>query len=104
MKTITTQLIAEKKLLSDPKRWTKGYFARDANGIHVGYLSKDAVCWCQMGAGLKIGFNVSSDNIKQLVARMFNHQDVVSFNDAPETTHDDLMKFYDACIKESKRV
>lgn len=104
MKTLTGQLKAERKLLSDPKRWTKGHFARDANGIPTDYYSKTATCWCQMGAAQKIGSNVSATSLKQLVSGMFNYQDDVAFNDAPKTTHKDLMEFYDVCIIHAKNI
>lgn len=34
----------------DSKRWTKGYWARDAEGVRVNLNSPLAVCWCLRGA------------------------------------------------------
>lgn len=42
-------------LLRDPKRWTQGAYARDANGGKVGALNPNAVCWCENGALIKCG-------------------------------------------------
>ena len=43
-------LTAVRELLSDPKRWTQGAMARDAQGNGVGHSSSDAACWCLDGA------------------------------------------------------
>lgn len=105
MKIITTQLIAEKKLLSDPSRWTKGHFARDANGLHIDYLSKNAVCWCQFGAAQKIRATGFCDDTVKMCQRIktdivlsYGFGSSIVFNDHPDTTHEMLMKFYDDCI------
>ena len=109
----TEQLIAEKELLSDPSRWTKGHLARGANGSPISHFSKDAVCWCQLGAAQKIRFTfdlelrpaaISSQFIRNDIARLFGFSCAIGFNDHPDTTHEMLMKFYDECIKESKKV
>lgn len=36
--------------LSDPRRWTRGADARDADGDTVGVRNAAAVCWCLKGA------------------------------------------------------
>lgn len=38
------------ELLSDPARWTRGAWARDARGIPVNVMDPTAVCWCFVGA------------------------------------------------------
>ena len=104
MKTITEQLIAEKELLSDPSRWTKGEVARDSNGKLVETESATAVCWCQLGASMKLQSTWRVLSIKKSISTNYNFFSSLGFNDHPDTTHSDLMKFYDECIKESKRV
>lgn len=47
-------LIAARAVIEDPKHWTTEVAARDAGGEHVGSRSKDAVCWCAYGAGVKV--------------------------------------------------
>lgn len=37
------------ELLSDPKRWTQGDFARDAEGLSTHALDPDATCFCVLG-------------------------------------------------------
>ena len=41
------------ELLSSPEKWTQRSYARDALGGTVQTRSKDAVCWCLVGALLK---------------------------------------------------
>lgn len=49
-KDALTVLRDARELISDPKRWTKGYEARDRRGDTVWAGDKDAVCWCALGA------------------------------------------------------
>ncbi len=85
------------ELLEDPKRWTKGAFARDAKGDEV----KDpgdpsAVCWCLVGA-MSVVYREGSrfvsayERLKDIILEQTG-QHMSSFNDAPETTHEDLMR------------
>lgn len=96
------RLIEEKELLSNPAHWTKGDLARDENGVTIDPYSNKAICWCQAGAEMKIRannwHNITVFTIKDIVARTMSHNSAVLFNDDPNTTHDDLMKFYDECI------
>lgn len=38
------------ELIADPKRWTQGWFARNASGHQVASCADDAACWCFFGA------------------------------------------------------
>jgi len=75
------------KLFSKKKNWTQEAYARNAKGDIVTPLSKDAVCWCLMGAmqkcypSAKKRFRVL-DRIKSLLpgGRM------VCFNDRQDQT------------------
>jgi hypothetical protein len=42
------------ELIADPKRWTQGEFARNADGYGVMIHDADACCWCARGAIRKI--------------------------------------------------
>lgn len=110
MKTITEQLIAEKELLSDPARWTKSAFARDANGRVTMTSARawlddidvlPAVCWCQHGASYQLSSSINTRLLKNMIANTYGFSTAMDFNDAPETTHADLMSFYDVCIAHS---
>lgn len=39
-----------RKLLADPKRWTKGQWAMTSEGTSVSCLADSAACWCLGGA------------------------------------------------------
>lgn len=44
-------LIAAKTVISDEANWTKGSFARDAEGVSLGDgYDNSAVCFCSLGA------------------------------------------------------
>ena len=102
MKTLHEELQDEKDLLSDPARWTKGYFARDSNGYRTAASSKDTICWCQAGASYKFGTQRHARLIKDHVAIIRGFINSIYFNDHEDTTHEMLMEFYDDCIKEAK--
>ena len=42
-------------LIEKPEAWTTSVNARDAAGKMVDALSKDAICWCAIGAFQKLG-------------------------------------------------
>jgi hypothetical protein len=46
MNHIEDTLRAARKLLENPRRWTKNEFARNAQNQGVGSMSEDAVCFC----------------------------------------------------------
>lgn len=43
-------LKAARALIADPKHWTRGTFARDANGEPCASGAVEAVCFCALGA------------------------------------------------------
>ena len=47
-------LIKARDLIADPARWTQGTAARDANQEITEPESEGAVCWCSMGAVMKV--------------------------------------------------
>lgn len=110
MKTLTQELQAEKKLLSDPSRWTKHQFARDANGGWAEPRSNNAACWCQHGASQKLNTSNDALHLKENVVKLFDDNyfcssgHCISFNDSPKTNHSDLMEFYDVCIMHAKNI
>jgi hypothetical protein len=50
MKTVLDVLKKATALLSDPKKWTKGTEARSEKGNAVKPTSRNAVCFCAVGA------------------------------------------------------
>ncbi len=88
--------------------WTKGSFARNRSGRLVLSWHVDAKKWCAMGAlnaeGPPFG-NVQAalDFLSRVLPRNLGSVDV--FNDAPETTKQDVLDLYDRaialCLKEN---
>lgn len=87
-----------KELLADPKKWTKGAFARGAEREPVGSNSTAAECWCLAGAlhfcypynngvtALRLAEAVScqpEDGINCVIAK---------WNDAPDRTHAEVLE------------
>jgi hypothetical protein len=53
MSTIKDVLVEAREIISVPERWTLGANAIDAEGNVVDPCSKEATCWCAMGAMFK---------------------------------------------------
>lgn len=95
-------------LLADPKRWTKGEFARDGHGGRVGSGSPEASCWCLLGAKSKVGDDLFAGRPGPawLEAEMdvrFRLEELLPypggiplFNDDLNTTHADVIKLLNA--------
>lgn len=116
-----------RELLSDPKRWTKGSFARmegkkGETGATVPALSDKAVCWCAEGAIQKayvmcLGksesyaehWNVATraagwleKQVPKELQPVYRNEGILSIpghNDSPNTTHEELMAWFDRTIK-----
>lgn len=86
-------------LLSDPARWRKGEYS--------GRISSEdrRMSYCMLGAtGLTRNSPIGEENAitealrAGLAAIGYRSLLIWSFNDAPETTHEDVLKAYDAAI------
>ena len=112
MKT-STILKRAKKLISDPKRWTKNAFAKASDGNVISPESDNAVCWCSMGAVRKASFGKSRyDQAKatlEMAAKRFRivgvDRDVAPI---PEDVNDHrdhatVMRMFDSAIRLAER-
>ena len=102
--------IEMRQLLKAPESWIKGSYAKTGEfGYEAEPESKEATCFCLLGAARKVA---SSDKalfcdvyfaIRQMV-RLFHVESVRStapipdFNDAPKTTHADILEFLGVAI------
>lgn len=92
-------LVKAKELLSDPEKWYKGYFAVNKNGKNVSSISDKAYKWCMTGALSKVcPYDVDARHaaIDQLTFTL--REGIPGFNDAPDTTHQDVMNAFDKAI------
>jgi hypothetical protein len=100
-------------LLADPRRWTKGWFAKDVNGNDTNYLAGNACSWCLIGAANKIG-EINYVSGWPIVGFLAAHPliqgddaNVSHFNDNPDTTHEQMLqvlqdRMRDALLLESQ--
>lgn len=105
---IHEELALAKKLISDPACWTKGAYAKGADGKYTsptGLLThkypNPPVCFCSVGA---IAHVIGSHNITEHIRylNMAVNGLVVTFNDQPATTHEDVMKAFSKAIELAK--
>lgn len=91
-----------RELLSDESKWTKGWFARDANGISIIYgygvcsesvaLDGRACSWCLTGACKRCYPDTNDwweklkDIKERLIQKGYYGTSLSSWNDAPERT------------------
>lgn len=92
--TVKEVLVQARDLISDPKRWTHLYAARNAVGDSVGPCAEDAVCWCSVGAVEKVGSNLYFDVTKAL--RKVMGDSIPKFNDS--SPHEDVLAAFDIAI------
>lgn len=85
------------ELLRDPAHWTKGSFARNAEGTNVGVRAPEAVSWCMLGAidhctpmSTHLGHLVELEVSKVLGDKWYG--DLVRFNDDPRRTHGGVIR------------
>lgn len=94
--TTKEALEAARDLISDPKRWTTGYFAKKADGEITASRKPDAVCWCASGAVNRIcGDNYPlGQQVTNALALVMGI--VVDFND--NSPHEDVLAAFDIAI------
>ena len=80
---------------ADPKTWIQGTSARDAKG-HITYAeSHEAVCWCALGAIVKLGKEdfLAKQNAKNAL-RCFTLGDIVTHNDEVIETPEQFVSWF----------
>ena len=104
------ELKAVRELLSDPEHWTRGAFARDAQGGEISPASPEAACWCIGGAAMYMASEPGWDFIQLLDASLPVLRavgDVIGctdvgfigdWQDAPDRTHAEVLDALDRAI------
>ena len=120
MKDSTTKILEKaRSIIEDKKNWTKGAMALDAAGRDVLSSSPQACRWCASGAIVRATETLHLDTEDRYDA--INHlRDVIRtrirergeieperisvpiFNDAVETTHQDVLDVLDTAIKQRR--
>lgn len=97
-------LRAARELLADPDHWTKEASARDAAGARTDLYGSDAIRWCVAGATIRAADVYGRDlgrplaDLRNTLEKHFLRQGLSVWNDAPETTHDDVLRLFDLAI------
>jgi hypothetical protein len=99
LQTPLETLTLAQDLIRDPRKWTKGYFARNERGTMVEANSQNATCWCAVGAVLKVSnyspyLGLSNNKVIRLLSQASNDVIVPHFNDNPDVTHGDIMAMF----------
>lgn len=91
-------LRAARARIEDPKNWTQGAYARDAQGRGTRGKAREAVCWCAYGALAASGGNeLGSDGfLLESAAEELFDADVVDVND--KQGHAAVLQVFDAAI------
>jgi hypothetical protein len=111
MTTAHQVLKAARALIADPKHWTQGELARDADGNPEDEYQPEAVCFCSVGALMRAA-RVVGDDLNEARFGAFTQVGnitldlrgltIVEFNDAEDTTHADVLAVFDKAIEATK--
>ena len=100
-------LIKAKAVIADPKHWTQGWYAHNAEGQDVEPAEPDAVCWCSLGALKKVaheenanGACFAATEYLAVVAAECGYSGISDFND--NLSHEAVMREWDEAIKLAK--
>ena len=104
MTTIREILIAARAKIERPEAWTRGAAARTGSGKSLPpEKASRGQCWCAAGAAWSIvgcqtdASHTAINCLSELVHEEFNIG-VASYNDAPTTTHADILALFDRAI------
>jgi hypothetical protein len=98
----TADILREARALIDtPEKWTQDAEARDADGNEVLYNDPSATCFCAIGAMSRAADEYSPSRETRILRRaVFGDvwRPIPSWNDAPETSHADVLEAFDRAI------
>lgn len=87
------------ELLSSPEKWTKGTYARDEEGNSISCKSPEAVQFCALGAIERCYPNNSCQvacKLDVVIKSKYQNEErrygLVTFNDASETTYEQVIE------------
>ena len=91
-------LKAARELISRPEAWTQGVWARDASGEKVLSTSREAVCWCALGAVTRSACNALEQEVAftELRQGTTGFGGIGDFND--QSSHGEVLALFDRAI------
>lgn len=100
--SLRTDLQAVRALLATEGSWTKDALARGVSGYRVSPTGRNAKAYCLVGAGMRIARKRNPGPIFDALRQQFSNPDadkvLLTFNDAPETTHANIIALIDGAI------
>lgn len=107
MNNITDILVKAKALIDTPEKWIKGSNAEDGNGVVVSLEDKRAVCFCTVGAVLRVSEDIGVECAALDLLYSFvkgEYDDIPEWNDTYNRTHAEVMAVFDKAIEISKEM
>ena len=104
-------LVEARNIISEPGKWTQKFFARDSEGHGCNVASKNAVCWCAMGALKKACSRITeygsyqhyhlSDDLADYIMESIDLESssIYNYNDNDLTTHAGILDAFDTAIR-----
>ena len=102
--TVKQLLEQTRAKIEDPAHWVKGDYAKNAEGSVVTPYDSDACCWCLDGALRAVAIPqpryplVATDLLLRQASQARGFASHLCFNDAPQTTHADVLQLLDDAI------
>lgn len=94
---VVIALRGARDLISDPKRWIQGSYARNDAGLDTGARALDAVCWCADGALDAVACGVIYEAARTaLFTTRAMPRGPIGFNDTH--THQEVLDAFDFAI------
>jgi hypothetical protein len=93
-------LVKARKIIADPKRFTKGVYARDASGVECSAQDGAARQFCSIGATYRVELSEAASQAKWMLndkALLLFKRCVVDVNDGPDGRRK-MLKVFDAAI------
>jgi hypothetical protein len=100
-------LIAARNRIAEPERWTKGAYARDADGRRLSSSNHpSATCWCLLGALEAIDSyareRLDAAYIIEDILDDISSASIALWNDDPRRTHSEVLSLLDDAIEIAK--
>jgi len=89
-------LIKARELISKPENWTQRAVARTPEGHRTSALSTNAVCYCAMGALIKIYPLYQGSRHIGTLAKAMGTTDIAHYND--NHTHAEVLAMFDKAV------
>ena len=105
-KDVTRILESTKSILESESSWIQGAMAMSSGMEEVDYLDESACKWCLTGAIRKAMYLAKCHDVPLVEARILDvidHNHLIHFNDAEDTTHEDVLAALDKAITTRSR-